>query len=282
MVLSDPHSPGHFCWLDLAATDAAQARQFYALAFDWQASDQAANGGHFTRLHHGDAATGSLYQLSPAQLQGHVPSHWTPYIAVSDMAETLRRVTQAGGRVLVPPVAIEGVTAVALIEDAVGALVGLWQLHPATERSTHTPSKGPSVTSEVNRKLMQDIFAEIAAGKGTLFASALADNVVMRVTGQYSWSRTFVGKDAVLRDLYGYVRSRIERGSRTQALNFIAEGDQVVVEARGDMTTKDGSKYDNEYCLIYRLDGGKIVEMREYCDSLLCEQRLGPFPSGQP
>jgi uncharacterized protein len=135
------------------------------------------------------------------------------------------------------------------------------------------------VSSELNKKLMQEIFAEIEHGKGTLFAAALADNVVLRVTGQYSWSRTFAGKDAVLRDLYGYVRSRVERGSRTLALNFIAEGDYVVVEARGDMTSKDGSKYDNEYCLIYRFEGGKIVEMREYCDSQLCEKRLGPFPS---
>lgn len=279
MRLSDTPSPGRFCWLDLAATDAAQARQFYARAFDWHAGDQAANGGHFTRLRVGDEDTGSLYQLSPAQLQGRVPSHWTPYIAVADMAGTVRRVVEAGGRVVVPPVAIEGVTVVALIEDAVGALVGLWQARPPSEIPTPTLAKEPSVTSELNKKLMQDIFAEIAQGKGTLFAAALADHVVMRVTGQYSWSRTFVGKEAVLRDLYGYVRSRVEKGSRTLALNFVAEGDHVIVEARGDMTTKAGAKYDNEYCLVYRLDGGKIVEMREYCDSQLCEQRLGPFPS---
>jgi uncharacterized protein len=146
---------------------------------------------------------------------------------------------------------------------------------------TTKPAKEQSVSSELNKKLMQEIFAEIAAGKGTLFAAALAEHVVMRVTGQYSWSRTFVGKDAVLRDLYGYVRSRVERGSRTLALNFVAEGNYVVVEARGDMTSKEGERYDNEYCLIYRFEGGKIVEMREYCDSQLCEQRLGPFPSSQ-
>lgn len=133
------------------------------------------------------------------------------------------------------------------------------------------------MTSETNKRLMQEIFAELETGRGTLFAASLADHVVLRVTGQSSWSRTFVGKDAVLRDLYGYVRSRVEKGSRTQALHFVAEGDHVVVEARGRMTTKAGERYDNEYCLIYRLEGGKIVEMREYCDSQLCEQRLGPF-----
>ncbi len=32
------------------------------------------------------------------------------------------------------------------------------------------------------------------------------------------------------------------------------------------MLTKAGVRYDNEYCLIYRLENGKIDEIREYCD----------------
>jgi ketosteroid isomerase-like protein len=134
------------------------------------------------------------------------------------------------------------------------------------------------MSATANKKLMQEIFAEIESGKGTLFAATLADDVVMRVTGQYSWSRTFRGKESVLRDLYGYVHSLVERGSRTIPLRFIADDDFVVVEARGDMTTRKGEKYDNEYCLVYRLENGRIVEMREYCDAVLCEQRLGSFP----
>ncbi len=100
----------------------------------------------------------------------------------------------------------------------------------------------------------------------------------MRVTGQYSWSRTFQGKASLLRDLYGYVRARLSGPGRTIPIRFIAEGDRVVVEARGDMVTKEGVRYDNEYCLIYRLANGKIVEIREYQDSTLCEAVLGPFP----
>ena len=128
---------------------------------------------------------------------------------------------------------------------------------------------------------MQAIFAELETGKGALFATALADDVVMRITGQYSWSRSFTGKDAVMRDLYGYVRSLVKPGSRTIPLNIFADGDHVVVEARGAMTTRAGETYDNEYCLIYRVSGGRIVEMREYCDSMLCEARLGLFQAGE-
>lgn len=135
------------------------------------------------------------------------------------------------------------------------------------------------MSAEANKKLIQDIFAELETGKGTLFVATLADDVILRVTGQYSWSRTFSGKASVLGDLYGYVRSVVQPGARTIPLRFFADGDHVVVEARGDMTARNGEKYDNEYCLIYRFHDGKIVEMREYCDSVLCEQRLGLFPA---
>lgn len=137
------------------------------------------------------------------------------------------------------------------------------------------------MTASDNKALMERVFAEIAQGRGSLFAETLADEVVMRVTGQYSWSRTFVGKAAVLKDLYGHVRSLVEKGSHTVPLRFFADGDHVIVEAQGHMSTKSGEKYENEYCLIYRLQGGKIVEMREYCDSLLCERVLGLFPQTQ-
>lgn len=60
-----------------------------------------------------------------------------------------------------------------------------------------------------NKQLMQEIFARSAAGAGSLFVEHLADGIVLRVSGQYSWSRTFTGKQSVLRDLFGVVRERV-------------------------------------------------------------------------
>lgn len=137
------------------------------------------------------------------------------------------------------------------------------------------------MSAEENKRLMQEIFARVAVGDGSLFVEHLADDVVMRVSGQYSWSRTFTGKQSVLRDLFGTVRERTTGTRKTIPLRFIADGDLVVVEARGEMTSKQGVPYNNEYCLIYRLRDRKIVEFTEYQDSTLCERVLGPF-SPQP
>ena len=69
-----------------------------------------------------------------------------------------------------------------------------------------SPEKPPMSAAD-NKKLMETIFAAVAAGDRSSYVDALADDVTMTVTGQYSWSQTFHGKESVLRDLYGYVAS---------------------------------------------------------------------------
>ena len=44
---------------------------------------------------------------------------------------------------------------------------------------------------------------------------------------------------------------------------------------RGKSGTKSGKRYDNEYCWVYRLSGGKIVEINEYLDTELVTAAFG-------
>src|SRR5258706_2250120 len=122
---------------------------------------------------------------------------------------------------------------------------------------------------------------EPANRSGTTFADNLADDVCWVVTGQYSWSRSLRGKDAVLNGLMGHFRSLFAERPRTVAHHLIAEGDYVVVEAKGDNITRTGVRYDNDYCMVWRLENGKVKEIREYCDSALVEKALGPFPASK-
>jgi uncharacterized protein len=134
-----------------------------------------------------------------------------------------------------------------------------------------------------NKKLIQEIFAaagnpDPAVRDRALFVASLADDAIWTVTGQYSWSRSFTGKQSILNDLHGHVRARLVERARTIAHRFIADGEHVVVEAKGDNVTREGVRYDNDYCLVFRLEGGRIKEIREYCDSVLTERALGRFP----
>jgi ketosteroid isomerase-like protein len=132
-----------------------------------------------------------------------------------------------------------------------------------------------------NKKLVQQIYADSANRSGTTFVDNIAEDVSWIVTGQYSWSGAYKGKDAILNGLLGHLRTLLTDRTRTVAFNFIAEGDYVVVETKGDNVTKTGDRYDNEYCMVWRLENGRIKEIKEYCDSALVERVLGPFPASK-
>jgi hypothetical protein len=68
-----------------------------------------------------------------------------------------------------------------------------------------------------NKKLMQELFAELARGERTNYWAHVADDFRLTVTGQYSWSHTFEGKETAARELYGYVRSRLKEPGKTTA-----------------------------------------------------------------
>jgi len=134
------------------------------------------------------------------------------------------------------------------------------------------------MSTAANKKLVQQVYEDSANRSGTTFVDNLADDASWIVTGQYSWSHEFRGREAILDGLMGHFRSLFTVRPRTVAFNFIADGDFVAVEARGDNVTRDGLRYDNQYCMVFRIENGKIKQIKEYCDSTLVERVLGPFP----
>src|SRR3979490_2115134 len=137
------------------------------------------------------------------------------------------------------------------------------------------------MSAAANKKLVQQVFADSANRSGTTFADNLAEDASWVVTGQYSWSHEFRGREAIQNGLMGHFRSFFAERPRTVAFNFIADGDYVAVEARGDNITKAGLRHDNQYCPLFRIENGKIKQIKEYCDSTLVERVLGPFPEAR-
>ena len=66
---------------------------------------------------------------------------------------------------------------------------------------------------------------------------------------------------------------------RNRASLIVAEGDVVVVECKGDVATKAGARYDNDYCYVCRFDdAGRLTRLTEYMDTALAERVLPPPP----
>lgn len=71
----------------------------------------------------------------------------------------------------------------------------------------------------------------------------------------------FLGTTVVLADvLAGPVAMEIG--------DVVAEGDRVFIEAQGDAPLKSGERYRNVYVIALRVSDGKIIEFKEFSDTL--------------
>jgi uncharacterized protein len=136
------------------------------------------------------------------------------------------------------------------------------------------------MTTGENKELMQRLCAALSAGDSAPFREAMADGFTWTVMGDTAWSGTYRGKPAVLRDLIAPLFAQFADAYTNVAHNFVAEGDQVVVECRGRVATKSGARYDNAYCWVCRLEDGKLVSLTEYLDTRLLTTALAPPARG--
>lgn len=126
-----------------------------------------------------------------------------------------------------------------------------------------------------NKQLLQDIFSAMARGDSRPLVQNMAEDFRWIIPGNTKWSRTYDGKRAVLTELFPALRARIEGRITMMPRRLIAEDDYVVVEARGQNITKAGMPYNNSYCFVIRLAGGKLAELTEYMDTELVTAALG-------
>ncbi len=131
-------------------------------------------------------------------------------------------------------------------------------------------------TSLHNKSLIAGVHAELGKGNGQPFVDLLAEDANWTIRGRTAWSRRYVGKAAIRDELLTPLFAQFEGRYRSTAQRVIAEDDLVVVQCQGQVATRRGQRYDNQYCYIYRLEGGRVVELTEYLDTALVDEVLAP------
>jgi uncharacterized protein len=127
MAIIEKHAPGSFCWVELATSDQAAAKDFYSKLFDWTPNDFPMGPGDFYtifRLEGRDTAAAATMRPEP-KAQG-VPPHWMLYIEAANVDETAARAATLGGKVLAGPFDVMDVGRMAVIQDPTGATFTAW------------------------------------------------------------------------------------------------------------------------------------------------------------
>jgi len=124
--INAPYAAGTPCWVDLMAKDQRAALDFYKDLFGWSGEPGPAEfGGYAMMEKNGRPVCGIGPAMAPEGMP-EPPHAWTTYLSSDDAAASARKITEAGGTVIVPPmdVGTQGVMVVAA--DPTGAVFGVW------------------------------------------------------------------------------------------------------------------------------------------------------------
>lgn len=119
---------GRIAWLDLTVADASATSDFYRQVVGWSVQNSVLEDGDeqyhdYTMLGaDGNPVAGICHA------RGHnlgLPPVWLIYLPVGDLAESLRRVSEEGGRIVQTMQGTEGALGYAVIQDPVGAFFAL-------------------------------------------------------------------------------------------------------------------------------------------------------------
>ena len=106
--------------------------------------------------------------------------------------------------------------------------------------------------------------------------ATMSDDVRWTIQGTTKYSHVMNGKKEIVDKLLHPIFSEMESMGNNHVDNVIAEGDFVVVQQHATgRKTKTGNPYNNSYCLVFKVLGGKIKEINEYLDTELVTAAFG-------
>lgn len=126
-----------------------------------------------------------------------------------------------------------------------------------------------------NKDLVVTMFRELSRGNPQGYLDGLADDVRFTIIGKTKYSGLFDGKKDVVERLLGRLGAELDGGLTVTPEHVVGEGDTVVVQAQGRSRTKTGKRYDNTYCIVFRIAGGKVSTITEYLDTELVTEAFG-------
>lgn len=122
------HTPGTFCWAELATTDQKAAVAFYGALFGWGVNDMPIGPTEtYSMFQMRGKDVGAAYTMRPEERQHGAPPHWNTYVAVANADDTVNRAEALGATVLAPAFDVMDAGRMAVLQDPTGAVFQIWQ-----------------------------------------------------------------------------------------------------------------------------------------------------------
>ncbi len=119
---------GCISWLDLTVSDASTTRDFYRQVVGWSVQDvdmEDASERYADYNMLGDDGNPAAGVCHARGVNLGLPPIWMIHLPVGDLAESLRRVREGGGKIIKETTGADGGNAYAVVQDPVGATLAL-------------------------------------------------------------------------------------------------------------------------------------------------------------
>lgn len=151
----------------------------------------------------------------------------------------------------------------------------LWQaLFPAKTQTASTSTGAVSMIEQNKQVVLKFIHAmgssDAAAAVPCLDPEAFT---VAKGFGKFSGIRRY---DTIVGTIDAF-KILLPTGLRPNVLSVTAEGDRVIVEFEGNSVTSEGKPYCNQYCMVFTLRNGRILQVNEYFCNILADEALWPL-----
>jgi len=131
---------GRFVWHELHTNDRAKAVKFYSALMGWEMKDVRMGEGepYSLALQGGKDFAG----ITKSMAGPNVPPHWLMYLGVDDVDASAKKVTELGGKVMMPPTDIPNVGRFSVVIDPTGAAFALHKHGSPLQEEPKTPPIG--------------------------------------------------------------------------------------------------------------------------------------------
>ena len=130
--------------------------------------------------------------------------------------------------------------------------------------------------TEQTRAVVCAYVAALQRGDVDTLRASFADDATWWLRGDLPTSGTWTGPAGIIDDFLVRMMARIDPAQpRSQQIHaVIADGDTAVAEWTTRATTRDGEPYENDYAVVFVVQDGKIVKVREYFDTAYAQRVL--------
>lgn len=113
---------GEICWQELNTKNLGAATEFYKGLFNWEIEQSKATEMEYKEIHFNEKAVGAMMEINEiwGEHWQNIPSAWMTYIAVDDIAESVKKIKQFGGGVCIEPFDAPNVGKISVVSDPSG------------------------------------------------------------------------------------------------------------------------------------------------------------------